>query len=289
MHLLIYNPVAGNGTDELDKIQNLFLKYNIKLETLVTSEHNNLTETLDTYTNKYEAIIVAGGDGTVSTVINFLVKYKVETKLIIYPKGTSNEYADNFEITKNTLTEYLLGKYTVNKVDVGMYNESNIFIYSFAFGNYSHIPYETPQWLKNRVGYFAYWMYAFLSLYFVRIKRYSINFEADDFELDEKVLFGSVSNSKTLGRVINLDDVVFDDGYLELFIVKSPKSFKEVIGFIHDARTGEDTSGLLIHRKIKSLNVTSDKLHSWSADGEYSGKFENITIKVLEGAITIIN
>lgn len=288
MHLLIYNPVSGNSGDELVKIVNLFGQYNMQLQVALTQEHQPIVDILETYKNSVDTVVVAGGDGTISQVIDALKVLDMSASLLIYPRGTTNEYASTIGITKNTLEAYLKGECETKFVDLGSFNEDNMFTYSFVFGNFSHITYETPQWLKNRLGYIAYWIYGFMSLYILKLKRYRMKFEFNDEVLEGDFMFGSISNSHTLGRIINLNDVSFSDGLLELVIVSAPKSLRDIRYFLGDARTGENTSGLLIQKKVESVVVSSPKKHSWSADGEFSGRFDHLEVKVSKAALKII-
>lgn len=288
MILLIYNPVSGMGDNDLENILEL-LNSNDKEYVLVQTEDDNTIKKLfSEEVLEYSAIIVVGGDGTVSQVIEAIVNNNIDVDLIVYPKGTSNEYAASLGVSKLTLSDYLQHKTSLLEVDLGRYGDDGVFTYSFVFGNFSHVPYETPQWLKNRLGYIAYWLYAFVTLYIFRLKRYKMRFEFNDKVVDGNFLFGSISNSETLGKVIRLNDVSFSDGLMEVFLVKAPGSLRELTRFLHDARTGNDTSGLIIREKVSYIGVNSPKKHSWSADGEYSGTFSSLSISVKEKAIRVV-
>lgn len=288
MFLIVYNPVSGVSGDDLSDIENLLVEFNKSYDVLLTEDDNTVLDYLSTNEVKYSCIIAAGGDGTISQVINGIVQNEIKSHLLIYPRGTTNEYATSLNVNKDTLTSYLNGDTSILNVDIGKYSESSSFTYSFVFGNFSHVPYETPQWLKNKLGYIAYWIYGFVTLYIFRFKRYEMSFTYNDKTVDGKFLFGSISNSESLGKVIQLNDVSFSDGLMELFLVKSPRSMTDVIRFMHDARTGDIKSGLLIHDKVESVHVESPSPHSWSSDGEYSGSFDSLSIKIVKKAVNII-
>lgn len=288
MHLLIYNPVSGQSTDELELIIEKFSNSKVDLEVYITQINYSIEDFLVDKIGKYNVVVVAGGDGTISQVMEAMINLKSKASLLIYPRGTTNEYASNVGIDKGNLDCHLQGQDKVITVDLGLFDEYKVFTYSLVFGNFSHVPYETPQWLKNRLGYIAYWIYSFVGLYVFRIKQYQMEFSFNDIVGGGNYLFGSFSNSETLGKVINLDDVSFSDGLLELFLIKAPKSVREVRKFLKDVRTGGNSSGLIITEKITSIEVKSQSKHSWSADGEFSGKFSNLNVKVLPRAINLI-
>lgn len=288
MHLLVYNPVSGKEGDDLNYLKDLFSEKEIDLEILVTNDKNSINKYFNESSFNFTCVIVAGGDGTISQTIESLVLHDINTKVLVFPRGTTNEYASTMNITRDTVVNYLEGLYEIKYVDIGVFNKTQTFTYSLIFGNFTHVTYETPQWLKNKLGYIAYWVHGVFSLYFLKLKRYKMKFEYNEEIVEDKFLFGSVSNSETLGKVIHLDDVSYSDGLLELFLVKAPKSLKEIRRLLYDARTGQNTSGLFIKEKIEKISVESPKSHSWSADGEFSGSFSKLIIEIKKQAISIV-
>lgn len=286
--LLIYNPVSGIAGDDYEAIVYTLHSKNVDFHSLVTEDENSVDEYLSSVSTEYHCIIAAGGDGTISQVIQAIVNYDLKSKLLIFPRGTTNEYAASLDVDKGTLQRYLDDDYSETCVDIGRFSNKGIFTYSFVFGNFSHVPYETPQWLKNKLGYVAYWLYGFVTLYIFRLKRYEMSFRYNNKVVEGKFLFGSVSNSETLGKVIQLSDVSYSDGLMEIFLVKAPSTFREVISFLHDARTGKYKSELFIHDKVTGVDVSSPNVHAWSADGEFSGSFDKLEIKVKCKAVYLI-
>lgn len=288
MYLIVYNPVSGVGDDELQYLESTLERYEIEFDVLVTEDDKTIVNYLSSSAIQYDCIVAAGGDGTISQVIEALALNTISTKLLIYPRGTTNEYASSLNVTKDTFVKLLEGRTSMLPVDIGVYNREGVFTYSFVFGNFSHVPYETPQWLKNKLGYIAYWIYGFVNLYIFRLKRYEMTFKYNNKVEDGMFLFGSVSNSESLGKVIQLDDVSFSDGLMEVFLIKYPRSLRDVVRFLHDARTGSNSSGLIIKDKVEVIDVDSPQMHSWSADGEFSGKFDSLHIEIKNRPINIV-
>lgn len=286
MHLLIYNPVSGNSGDECEYLTRNLEKYKVDYKIVYTEESNlkNIKKSL----SEASTVIVAGGDGTVSQVMNEMYQIDNKPNFLIYPRGTTNEYASSIGVSKNTFLDYLNNNYKCKSIDMGQYNNKGIFTYSMVFGNFSHIPYETPQWLKNKIGYVAYWLYGFMTLYILKLKQYQMTFKYHEKVIEGKFMFGSVSNSETLGRILKLNNVIYDDGLLELVLIRAPKSIKEVFYFLNDIRTGLNKSGLFVQEKISEISISSPREHSWSADGEFSGHYNNLKISVFPKSLKII-
>ena len=76
---------------------------------------------------EYAKILVAGGDGTINQVVNFMIKYELDIPIGIYPVGTCNDFSVQFNIEKDVKkqTDILLGNnytYTENKI-CGLYTQ----------------------------------------------------------------------------------------------------------------------------------------------------------------------
>ena len=288
MHLLIYNPVSGKDGNDLSYLESLLINNKIEYKLLVTIDEHSISDYFNENNYNYSCIIIAGGDGTISQTIRSVVLKNIKTNILVFPRGTTNEYASTLEINKDTIVKYFDNHYTFKAVDIGVFNDIDTFTYSLIFGNFTHVTYETPQWLKNRIGYFAYWVYGFFNFYVFKIKKYKMTFWFNGKKYDDEFLFGSISNSESLGKVIQLDDVSYSDGLLELILVKAPKTFKQFRMFLGDIRYNKNLSGLIIKDKVKDVKVKSLKKHSWSADGEFSGRFDEVNINIKEKAIKII-
>lgn len=100
MALLIYNPVAGDGTGKSfidDQVIPLLRQHNVEIaQTLATENPNHAGEIALEFFQKAESvadIIIAGGDGTTHEVISEIsLKAQKSTKInfVLIPTGTAN-------------------------------------------------------------------------------------------------------------------------------------------------------------------------------------------------------
>lgn len=289
MHLLIFNPVSGR---HLNKTQPYFeAKLNeakIEYDVLITKNENTIDAYLGQSEATYACIIVAGGDGTISQTIDAMIKYDIKAKMLVYPKGTTNEFASAMGLDGHVFERYIEGKGVEESIDIGVYNGLNSFIYSMSFGNYTHITYKTPQQLKNVFGYVAYWMYTVYSLYFLKMKDYEMQVTLDEEVYDGHFFFGGVSNSKTLGTIIHHHDVLFNDGHFEVILIRTPKNIRELRELLHAMVIRKYESKLIVYKKVQNLTFQSNRSHSWNKDGEFAGKLKTLQIRVLSNYLTII-
>lgn len=292
MHLLIYNPVSGkkdlSRVNTLQDIKNKLDNKNIKYDLLLTENDKTIDKYFETNAKAYDCVIVAGGDGTISQAIDAMNKHKINANLLMYPKGTTNEFCSAVGVNKLTLDKYLDDNTEVEDMDIGYFNGENVFVYSMTFGNYTHVTYQTPQWLKNKIGYVAYWFYSVYSLYFLKIRKYNMKVTTADNQYEGSFVFGGVSNSHSLGKVIQLKDVDFSDGLYELFLVRTPKNLKDLRSIIHSLVTNNYDNEMFVQSKGSEFKFESRSSYSWNKDGEFPGKFSEMNIKVSGNQLHII-
>ena len=104
----------------------------------------------------YDTIIAMGGDGTVNKVANCVVN--TDKVLGIIPTGTANLLAAKLGLSmdlKKTLKVIESGK--TKSIDMMLINDKNS-ILRCGFGYDSDIICKTPQSLKNKFGYLAYFI-----------------------------------------------------------------------------------------------------------------------------------
>ena len=123
---LIYNSGAGQSKFRyfLDTILEKFMQNGFEVSMFRASKKTNLYEFLkDVDKEKYYAIVVAGGDGTINRVVNVIMQNNIKTPLGIIPAGTSNDFARHIKMPSNfseCIDRILTGN--IQKVDVGLVN-----------------------------------------------------------------------------------------------------------------------------------------------------------------------
>ena len=91
---LIYNVTAGQNEFKyfLDAIVEKFVDNGYDVSLFRTHKGANLEEYVKDSKDAY-GIVVAGGDGTINKVVNFMKKHNINVPLGIIPAGTSNDFA----------------------------------------------------------------------------------------------------------------------------------------------------------------------------------------------------
>lgn len=129
---LIYNPVSGNSDfkKSLDYCIERFQSLGYLINLYRTEKNSPLKKAFfDIKDLNYDAIITAGGDGTVNEIINQMKDYDLDIPLGIVPAGTSNDLAVHLDISRN-LNEALdvIAENTPRSLDVGKIKKIKTFI-----------------------------------------------------------------------------------------------------------------------------------------------------------------
>ena len=140
-----------------------------------------------------------------------------------------NDFARTIRLsTKKTFLSKNIDEGNTIPSDIGTFNNT-YFNYVVAFGAFTQVSYVTSQRLKREFGKFAYFMVALK--YLNKIRPYTIEIEADGKKIKDEFIFGSISNSKSVGGFewYKRSGVSINDGEFEMLFIKKPKNF---IGYI---------------------------------------------------------
>ena len=140
-----------------------------------------------------------------------------------------NDFAKTIRLsTKKTFLAKKIEQGNIIPSDIGKINNS-FFNYVCAFGAFTQVSYVTSHKLKRKFGKLAYFIVALR--YLNKIKSYEITIEVDDKKITDKFIFGSISNSKSVGGFewFKRKGVSINDGEFEILFVKKPKNIWEFV------------------------------------------------------------
>ena len=163
------------------------------------------------------------------------------------------------------------------------------FTYVASFGAFTKCSYATPQKLKNKIGRLAYFYEAAKEI--KDIKSVPMRCTVDGKVFEGKFMFGSISNSRTVGKVIHLDEktVCLNDGKFEVLFAENPGTLKGWLGI------GKCIlSKNLEHKNVKFMQGSSVKIETldgskipWTIDGEFAGNVSSVDLKVHKHAFNM--
>ncbi len=290
LHILI-NPNAGRQIimQDLEAVYGAFQSAGDRprLELTVNAAHS--AEVLGrVMEEKPGAIVCCGGDGTLSATVNGLLAGGSQIPLGYIPAGTTNDFASFLGLPKEPpRAAELIAWGQPGPIDIGRFDD-RYFVYVASFGAFTQTSYSVTQSLKNSLGHLAYVIEGIKEL--PVLKSYPVRVETAEGGLYEgDYLFGSVSNSTSLGGIIKLDGSQVDptDGKFELSLVKRPKNLHELNRILRSLMTGKADEELITFVHTAGAAFSCGEPMPWSLDGEYARGGENVKVEVLPGALKL--
>ena len=290
--MLIVNPVAGKGRvrEELLNILMTLDHGGHGIPVFITEKRGDAAFFVVKYGKKYDRVICTGGDGTLGEVVTGLMMLSEEDRPVLgyIPLGTGNFMADNLNIPGNsTKAAELILSAEPKPLDVGVLGDK-YFNYVAAFGAFTEISYETPQNIKNNLGFLAYLLLALNSL--PKITPFHARVEYDDKYFDGDFIFGAISNSTTVANIIHLnpDEVELDDGLFEVLLIRTPRNVAELNRIIGNvlARNYNNKKICLFHSD--HIKFIFDDRVPWTVDGEDGGVHSVVEANNLHNAIRML-
>ena len=283
--MVIINPTSGGeqALNYKEKIENKAKKYFEIVETRITEKALDATHFAEEAAKeKYEAVIVFGGDGTVNEVISGIAEKEYIPKLGIIPGGTGNLITKLVQIDQDIdkAIERLDFNLT-NKIDIGKAND-HYFGYIFSVGSLPEAIHNVEIEDKTKFGMFAYAINTVKSV--IRDEVFNIKVETENGNYE-----GEASQVLVLLSNYFSDKKIFDEnkvGYANILILKDASIFSK-LSLIPDLLKGDVVENDSIeYIKAKTIKISSDIEIESDIDGDQSDDLP-VEIKVLGNHIEI--
>ena len=287
--LLIVNPCSGKNKSRanVDKIVDAFTAKGFELEVHKTTCQGDATEIVKRELKDKNLVVCCGGDGTLNETINGVMDMPKRVPIGYIPSGTTNYIASSLHIPLDIEegTE-LIANSQPNDYDIGLFN-NRYYSYVASFGAFSKSSYATSQKMKNMFGRTAYIAAGVADV--VNIRNIKMRIEYDGGVIEDKFVFGTVSNSLSVAGMITLpEDVVkFNDGKFEVILVRDFKPHK-LLPIMYKVLSQKYDGKEIIMFSTNKLKITAlEEDVPWTIDGEYAGSHREVRINVLERAIEL--
>ena len=283
--MVIINPTSGGeqALNYKEKIKNKAKEYFEVVETRITEKALDATHFAEEAAKeKYEAVIVFGGDGTVNEVISGIAEKEYIPKLGIIPGGTGNLITKLVQIDQDIdkAIESLDFNLT-NKIDIGKAND-HYFGYIFSVGSLPEAIHNVEIEDKTKFGMFAYAINTVKSVIRDEVFNIKVETENGNYEGDASQVLVLLSNYFS-------DKKIFDEnkvGYANILILKDASIFSK-LSLIPDLLKGDVVENDSIeYIKAKTIKISSDIEIESDIDGDQSDDLP-VEIKVLGNHIEI--
>ena len=290
--LFVYNPNAGKSRirGQVTDILNEFIAAGYRVEVYVTQSAGDATEAVKRFGPEFGRVVCSGGDGTLNEVISGIMQIPEVVRPVLgyIPAGTTNDFSISLGLPGN-LPEAaaVAAKGDGIPVDIGSVNDG-YFTYTFGFGAFTDVSYETPQEMKRVLGYPAYLLEGIRSLSELKPTHMTVAWDGE--EIEENFLLGLVTNSERVAGMKGVwgDEVRLDDGLFEMTLIKMPKNLLEWTNMPTAFLTRLTNSDLLVQAKTTEIRFRADREVKWVKDGEFGGIFQDARVKVMPRAISIV-
>lgn len=287
--LLIYNHLSGKGRihKDLKKIEAFFYHRSWSLE-MIAIDDQEATNLIQQQILDYELILIAGGDGTVHSVISILMNYDetLRPKVMVLPYGTTNDVAHMLKIPKNinkALKLLTLGVH--KKIDINKANDT-YFVYAAAVGKFSKISYEINRKSLKFLGHLGY----FLNIYRDLFNHYYMNVHltSHNYDVKRKSFFIIlVSGNRVGGFKLKRfrESIKLNDGLIGIRIMTRNHMFswyKMIWFYLFKGKHFKND----LHFNVSEAKLTFETPYQWNIDGE-KGPLGDLYIKVFKEAIDI--
>ncbi|MEK7653413.1 MAG: diacylglycerol kinase family protein [Patescibacteria group bacterium] len=287
--LIIFNPTAGlstkQDTEKLVREKLSSLGYQSEVFYL---DENFEREIASRDFSEIRLVVAVGGDGTVKVAARTILANKIKAPLAIIPFGSANVIAVTLGLPVGIggALKLLEKAGQTIKIDVGLINKKYYFLVGASIGYISKVIVGTSKELKNRLGFFGY----FLNLIFnkIKIKKYK-------FQIRTRTsAFWVKGNSLVVFNALNYfglkpkKPIDLQDGIFNLYVFTNKtfltliEAFFYLLYFHHPPKhvfyLDRDYFKIVLKRESKSCQI----------DGDFIHLPREIEIKVLSQALEVV-
>jgi diacylglycerol kinase (ATP) len=287
--IVILNPASGKKTGEPinEAVKRYFTGSNIDYEIYETKKDDKPGDIVRArLKDGFDLVVAAGGDGTVSAVIDGLVGSPAA--LAIIPSGTENllarDIAVPLEIEK--AVELITGPHKFRKID-SMRIGKRAYILNVSLGISAAVISGTTPKSKSRFGRIAYLWTGILKIFTFRNRYLVVTIDGKVHTV--RALEASISNCGLLSKVLypKGPEVRIDDGHVDVYIM-SLKTLLDYPLYLFARITGRPAKRLSHFINCeKSISIRSKIPLPVQADGDIIGTTP-IEVEVLAGALTVL-
>lgn len=236
-------------------------------------------------TASFDTIIVMGGDGTVNRVLPFLIASNITLGII--PCGTANLLAARLGISSNIDKSLkIIENNNVTNIDCININD-NPCILRCGFGYDADIICKTPQSLKNKFGYFAYFISGII--FALRLKQRDYKIHINDELIDTQASCVIVANAANMYKnIVSVGkNSTPSDGLIDLFIMNVSNPIIFFLEFLKIILNIKINTNRVKYFQSKSIQIENNWIVT-HIDGEKKSLQNLININIKKSSVKIL-
>ncbi len=286
--LVVYNQGSGRSAQNAERLS-VFRTAGSRL--VEFSREACLKDLIQEAVNDgFEAVIAAGGDGTVNAVVNELMSVDVEKRpaMAILPLGTANDFALTLGIPIDI--DIAISQWNhancipIDIVRISAEGSERYYANVAAGGNSVRVTEEITAEMKSRWGAFCYLRGAVPIL--ADLQSYHIELECDGEILEGLDSWAVlVANGRTnAGGIVVAPPASPNDGLMDVIVIRNG-TVLDLMAIVGNAILGDYlASEQVVHRQVKRLKLRSEPGMRFTLDGEVIDE-EPVEFNIMPGAI----
>ncbi len=284
----IYNPNSGNK-NIIHKLDDIIAKYQLNGYTIVPhriSKDTTIEDGLKDINDNYNHILIAGGDGTIDRLVNYMKKNDIDIPIGILPTGTANDFANvlNIPLDIDLCIENIINS-EPKYIDLGVIND-DYFVNIASTGMFTDVSQRVDSNLKHSIGRISYIIKGVEDA--LHLRKFNVTIRSKELEYDGDMYLILVLNGRTAGNISFAHNAMLDDGYLDVIIFKAmpiPKSIPVLLDIIKGLPL--DKHDEIIYFKTDELYIDCSDSIVTDIDGERGPDFP-LNIKCMKNGIQIL-
>ena len=287
----IMNPHAGQkkANKVLAEIFDIFNRADYEVTAYMTAAPGDGIDVVCRHAKDADLIVCCGGDGTFNETISGILKSGCDVPVGYIPAGSTNDFAASLKLSTNILQAARdIVEGAPQRFDVGSFGGRN-FSYVSSFGIFTKSSYATPQSVKNALGHLAYVLSGITEI--ASIRTHKLRFTLPDGRvIEDKFIFGAVSNSTSVGGVLTLAPSIVDlaDGKFELLLIRAPKNLAELTECVVALQKQTYNCKMLTLEAVDKVTITTEEQLDWTLDGECEHGKPEVEVQCLHHAVQIV-
>jgi len=244
--------------------------------------HNGIEPVESAAGGHVDAVVVAGGDGTVARQISQAIE--LDVPLGIVPLGTFNDLARTLAIPFDLAAACaLIASGKTRRIDVARVNGA-YYTTEASVGISSRIARLQKPADKQRFGFGAIVLSVLRAIRFAR--PFYVKVAYDGGRANLKTVQLTVANGQRFGGFITVEDAAIDDGWLDLYAVEGAGLWPAIQVFAAIvAHQGRSAQGVRTFRST-AFSLSTRRRHRITADGEPAGTTP-ARFEILPGAVRV--
>lgn len=283
----IYNPYSGENAilSSLDSVIKIHQKAGFEIHPYRINKEADVKDALECIDRSYAYILIAGGDGTVDSVVNAMMEKGIKLPIGILPVGTANDFGKVLKIPQNIKKACKkIVEFKPEKVDIGKINDK-YFVNVASSGLFTDVSQKTDVHLKNTIGKLAYYIKGLEEI--PNFRKLKVKVTSEEYNYDGNMYLMLVFNGKTAGNLNLATRSDVQDGMLDIIIFKAVQVIELLPLFLKVLRGEHLDSNKVVYFKSDRVKIECNEDIVTDIDGE-KGPDYPLDIRCIKNGIEVL-